>query len=67
MDGVCSTVRRSVFLGSEYDLFLDFNGREVRVQRSAFEGIKGISEGAEVGLSFLNPKFYPVKDKEEAV
>ena len=61
------TVRRSVFLGSEYDLFLDFNGREVRVQRSAFEGIKGISEGAEVGLSFLNPKFYPVKDKEEAV
>ena len=56
------TIKRSVFLGSEYNLFLDMGGREVRVQRSAFDGIEGISEGAEVGLSFLNPKFYPVKE-----
>ncbi|MBQ9564913.1 MAG: ABC transporter ATP-binding protein [Synergistaceae bacterium] len=62
-------VRRSVFLGSEYNLFIDLNGQEghgpfpseVRVQRSAFEGIEGIREGVEVGLSFLNPKFYPAK------
>ena len=56
------TVRRSVFLGSEYDMFVDFDGQEVRVQRNAFEGIGGVQEGAEVGLTFLSPKFYPVKE-----
>ena len=56
------TIRRSVFLGSEYNLFVDLNGQEVRVQRSAFTGTGGVQEGAEVGLTFLSPKFYPVKE-----
>ncbi|MBQ7264152.1 MAG: ABC transporter ATP-binding protein, partial [Synergistaceae bacterium] len=40
-------VRRSVFLGSEYDMFIDFDGKEIRAQRNAFEGIGGVEEGAE--------------------
>ena len=52
-------VRRSVFLGSEYDMFIDFDGQEVRVQRNAFDADASVREGAEVGLAFLNPKFYP--------
>ena len=60
------TIRRSVFLGSEYNLFVDLDGQEVRVQRSAFEGTGGVQEGTEVGLSFLSPKFYAVKGKEAA-
>nr|MBQ6740615.1 TOBE domain-containing protein [Synergistaceae bacterium] len=60
---VRGVIKRSVFLGSEYNMFIDFNGQEVRVQRSAFdvqrEGSHAIKEGAEVGLKFLSPKFYP--------
>lgn len=58
-------IRNAVFLGSEYSLFIDFNGQEIRVQRSAFDvqnensGENKIKEGAEVGLKFLSPKFYP--------
>ncbi|MBQ3758001.1 MAG: TOBE domain-containing protein, partial [Synergistaceae bacterium] len=56
-------LRRSVFLGSEYNMFVDFNGQEVRVQRSTFDdGAGSVKEGSEVGLKFLNPVFYHAKE-----
>lgn len=66
---VRAKVKRSVFLGSEYDYFLDFNGKEVRVQRNAFDSGKTgrtNEEGEFVGMKFLTPEFYPVR-KEGAV
>ena len=56
-------VKRSVFLGSEYNMFVDFDGQEIRVQRSTFDdGAGSVREGAEVGLKFLNPVFYNAKE-----
>ena len=56
-------VKRSVFLGSEYNMFIDFDGQEVRVQRSTFDdGAGSVREGSEVGLKFLNPVFYNAKE-----
>ncbi len=61
-------VKRSVFLGSEYNMFIDFDGQEVRVQRSTFdEGAGTIKEGAEVGLRFINPVFYEAKEAQANV
>ncbi len=58
-------VKRSVFLGSEYNMFIDFDGQEIRVQRSTFDDGAGmIQEGADVGLKFLNPVFYESNTKE---
>ena len=60
-------VKRSVFLGSEYNMFIDFDGQEVRVRRSTFDdGAGTVKEGSEVGLKFLNPVFYRSK-LEEAI
>ena len=60
---VRGTVKRSVFLGSEYNMFIDFNGQEIRVQRSTFDdGAESFKEGSEVGLKFLNPVFYQAKE-----
>ena len=59
------SVRRSVFLGSEYNMFVDFDGQEVRVRRSTFDdGAGTVKEGAEIGLKFLNPVFYSAKEAE---
>ncbi|MBR0254097.1 MAG: ABC transporter ATP-binding protein [Synergistaceae bacterium] len=56
-------VKRSVFLGSEYNMFIDFDGQEIRVQRSTFDdGSGSVKEGSEVGLKFLNPVFYTAKE-----
>lgn len=61
--GLRGTVRRSIFLGSEYNMFVDFDGQEVRVQRSTFDDGAGfIKEGSEVGINFLNPVFYNAKE-----
>lgn len=58
-------VKRSVFLGSEYNMFIDFDGQEIRVQRSTFDDGSGdVKEGAEVGLKFLNPVFYEAKEAD---
>lgn len=60
---VRGVVKRSVFLGSEYNMFIDFDGQEVRVQRSTFDdGAGSVKEGSEVGLKFLNPVFYNAKE-----
>ena len=48
---------------------MDFTGHEVRIQKNAFDaGRSGHieKEGEKVGLTFVNPEFYPVR-KEKAV
>ena len=67
---VKAKVKRSVFLGSEYDYFVEFDGREVRVQKNAFDAMHTGAveqEGDTVGLRFVSPEFYPAAGKEEAV
>lgn len=67
---VKAKVKRSVFLGSEYDYFVEFDGREVRVQKNAFDALQTGAveqEGDTVGLKFVGPEFYPTAGKEEAV
>ena len=63
-----AAVKRSVFLGSEYDYFVDFNGKEIRVQKNAFDANQAGTverEGETVGLKFISPEFYPAVGKEE--
>ena len=57
------TVRRSVFLGSEYDYFVDFGGMELRIQQNTLDSSKYgvIKEGSETGIRLLNYRFYPAK------
>ena len=61
------TVKRCVFLGSEYDYFIMVGDRELRVQQSTLDANqRGVAkEGAEVGIRLLNPHFYEAK--KEAV
>lgn len=62
-----ATVRRSVFLGSEYDYFVESGGKELRIQQSTLDAARiGVAkEGGEVGIRLLNPHYYEAK-KEEA-
>lgn len=63
-----AAVKRSVFLGSEYDYFVDFAGHEIRIQKNAFDAGKAghiEKEGEKVGLTFVNPEFYPVRKEKE--
>lgn len=55
---------RAVFLGSEYDYFLDFGGVELRAQASALDILEHgeAKEGDTVGISFANPRIYERKD-----
>ncbi|MDD3428460.1 MAG: ABC transporter ATP-binding protein [Oscillospiraceae bacterium] len=57
-------VHRSVFLGSEYDYFIDINGKELRVQQNTLDAVcLGVAkEGSEVGIKFLNPHYYEAKE-----
>ena len=59
-------VRRAVFLGSEYDYFIQLGDQEIRVQQSTLDAaLVGVAkEGSEVGLKFLNPHYYEAKRKE---
>jgi len=54
------TVKRCVFLGSEYDYFITLGERELRVQQSSLEAAQsGICrDGSNVGLRFINPRYY---------
>lgn len=56
-------VRRCVFLGSEYDYFVDVGEREFRVQQSTLDvaNVGIVPEGSEVGLRLLNPHFYEAR------
>ena len=57
-------VTSKVFLGSEYNYFLDLYGREIRMQQSMLDAkTKGTkNEGDEVGISFVNAHFYKKKE-----
>ena len=57
-------VKRSVFLGSEYDYFVDLGGRELRIQQNTLDAAKyGVmKEGQETGIRLLNYRFYPEKE-----
>jgi len=59
-------VKRAVFLGSEYDYFIELGDREIRVQQSTLDAaLVGVAkEGTEVGLRFLNPHYYEAKRRE---
>lgn len=61
-----ATVRRSVFLGSEYDYFVDLGGKELRVQQSTLDAAQvGVAkEGSDVGIRLLNPHYYEAKKEE---
>ncbi|MDE6107636.1 MAG: ABC transporter ATP-binding protein [Oscillospiraceae bacterium] len=63
-----ATVTRSVFLGSEYDYFIQMGGQELRVQQNALDAAKyGIlKEGTETGVRFLNYRFYAPKKEVSA-
>lgn len=65
---VKARVKNFVFLGSEYSYFLDLNGREIRVERNAFNVSQDLNKakiGDNVGLSFENPRFYKIGKEEE--
>ena len=60
-----ATIRRDTFLGNQYDYQVELMGRELRVERNALDVLADPTRyeaGQEVGLKFLNVKFY----KEEA-
>jgi len=59
-----ATVISKVFLGSEYNYFLKLGIKEIRVQQSMLDAkLGGVPEdGAEVGIRFVNPRFYPAKE-----
>ena len=58
-------VLRRVFLGSEYVFFLQLGDREIRMQVNALDVMqnKKISDGQEVGIRFLQPRYYPAKEQ----
>ena len=60
---VKGTVERCVFLGSDWDLSIDLDGQDVRVQRNAFDELGDVREGSQVGLRFLEPRAYPAKEE----
>ena len=58
-----------VFLGSEYNYFLNIGEKQVRVQQSMLDArTRGVAkEGETVGIRFLNTRFYPAKKGEQTV
>ncbi len=58
---VRARVMSRVFLGSEYNYFLRLGNKEIRVQQSMLDAkINGVpDDGADVGIRFVNPRFYP--------
>ena len=57
---VRGTIMQAVFLGSLYNYFVQLGDLELRVQRSSLDSLDGVtySEGQEVGLTFLNERYY---------
>ena len=62
-------VTSRVFLGSEYNYFLNIGEKQVRVQQSMLDArTRGVAkEGETVGIRFLNTRFYPAKKGEQTV
>lgn len=54
-----ATVNRAVFLGNQYDYFIQLGNEEIRVQMDSFDPLQNkIEEGDVVGLDFINPFFF---------
>ncbi len=62
---VRATIEQSVFLGSLFNYFVRVGDRELRVQRSTLDSLDGREyvEGQEVGLRFLNEKYYDAEEE----
>lgn len=62
---VRAVVRSEVFLGSEYTYFIKLGDRELRVQMNALDVMEHgrAAEGQEVGLRFLQPRYYEAKEE----
>ena len=61
-----ATIRRDTFLGNQYDYQVELMGRELRVERNALDVLADPTHyeaGQEVGLKFLNVKFYEEEAK----
>ena len=63
---VRGTITQAVFLGSLYNYFVRVGDQEYRVQRSTLDSLDGreYKEGEEVGLTFLNEKYYAAGEGE---
>ena len=61
---VKGTIEQGVFLGSLYNYFVRLGDLELRVQRSTLDALSGKEyvEGQQVGLTFLNEKYYDAKE-----
>ncbi len=61
---VKGTIEQAVFLGSLYNYFVRLGDLELRVQRSTLDALGGkeYEEGQQVGLTFLNEKYYDAKE-----
>ena len=56
-----ATIQRDTFLGNQYDYQVELMGKELRVERNALDVLADPTRyeaGQEVGLKFLNVKFY---------
>ena len=61
-----ATIRRDTFLGNQYDYQVELMGKELRVERNALDVLADPTHyeaGQEVGLKFLNVKFYEEEAK----
>lgn len=61
-----ATIQRDTFLGNQYDYQVELMGRELRVERNALDVLADPTRyeaGQEVGLKFLNVKFYEEEAK----
>jgi len=60
---VRATVAQAIFLGNMYNYFVRLPGMEIRVQQIAIsENAKSYSEGQEVGLAFLEERYFERED-----
>lgn len=58
---VRADIQRDTFLGNQYDYQVNLGGQELRVERNALDVLSDpthYAAGQEVGLRFLNVKFY---------
>ena len=61
-----ATIQRDTFLGNQYDYQVELMGKELRVERNALDVLADPTRyeaGQEVGLKFLNVKFYEEEAK----
>ena len=61
-----ATIQRDTFLGNQYDYQVELMGKELRVERNALDVLADPTHyeaGQEVGLKFLNVKFYEEEAK----